>query len=319
MQCLQPLPHGQQLAFFSPHNQELVATYLTYLQARQYATSTVYNTIGTLKRFCERLPAPRRARIVDNFAQLTADDVEAWLQVAHQEGLAPSTINRFLTVLHHFCAFLYAHGQLAQQPIHWRRHHVMVPHPLPKPMAEADLVRFFQVIDALEDRTMFLLMLRCGLRVGEVRALTWPVIDMEQGALRINTSKGQVDRVVYLSPDVAQALRQWQRLQPPSATYVFPSALRPERPVTVRTIQRHMRHYLRVAQIATAYSPHCLRHTFATQLLNAGASLEVVKELMGHRSIQMTLRYTQLYDTTKRQQYDRAMAQLAPRQALLGR
>ncbi len=319
MQRLQTLPDGHHLAFLSPHNQELVATYLTYLQARQYAPSTVDATIGTIKRFCERLPDPPRARIVENFAHLTGDDIDTWLQVVHQEGLAPSTINRLLSVLHRFCAFLAAHDQIAQQPIHWRRHHVMVPHPLPKPMTEPDLVRFFQVIDALSDRTMFLLMLRCGLRVGEVRALTWSVIDVERGAMRINTSKGQVDRVVYTSPDVEQALRQWQRLQPPSAPYVFPSALTPDTPVTVRTIQRHMRHYLRVAQIATAYSPHCLRHTFATQLLNAGASLEVVKELMGHRSIQMTLRYTQLYDTTKRHQYDTAMAQLTHRQALIGR
>ena len=80
-----------------------------------------------------------------------------------------------------------------------------------------------------------------------------------------------------------------------------------------------MAHYLREAQIPTAYSPHSLRHTFATTLLNAGASLEVVKELMGHRSIAMTLRYTQLYEATKRHQYDQAMAHVTKRQALDGR
>ena len=63
-------------------------------------------------------------------------------------------------------------------------------------------------------------------------------------------------------------------------------------------------------------SAHTLRHTFATQLLNAGTALEVVKELMGHRSITLTLRYAQVYDTTKRTQYTQAMAQIEPRQAL---
>ena len=86
-----------------------------------------------------------------------------------------------------------------------------------------------------------------------------------------------------------------------------------------RQIQNCMTRYLRLAGITKPYSPHSLRHTFATQLLNAGASLEVVKELMGHRSLDVTLRYTQLYDRTKRTQYDQAMAQVAKRQELQGR
>jgi site-specific recombinase XerD len=73
---------------------------------------------------------------------------------------------------------------------------------------------------------------------------------------------------------------------------------------------------LQMAGITKPSSPHSLRHTFATHLLNAGASLEVVKELMGHRSLDVTLRYTQLYDRTTRAQYDRAMAQVAKRQGL---
>ena len=86
--------------------------------------------------------------------------------------------------------------------------------------------------------------------------------------------------------------------------------------LTARQIRNRMTRYLTLAGITKAYSPHSLRHTFATQLLNAGASLEVVKELMGHRSLDVTLRYTQLYDRTKRAQYDQAMAQVEPRQGL---
>lgn len=72
------------------------------------------------------------------------------------------------------------------------------------------------------------------------------------------------------------------------------------------------------AGVAKSYSPHCLRHTFATQLLNAGVTLEVLKELMGHRSIQNTLKYTQLYEATKRRQYDEAMVRVERRQAVAG-
>lgn len=265
------------------------------------------------------VPAHQQPRLYQDLAHTTADDIDAWLQAAHRKGLAPSTINHLLSVLHRFFTLLQAQGRPLQQPIHWRRHQVLVPQALPRPMAEEDLIRFFQVIDSLRERTMFLLMLRCGLRVGEVSALTWPAMHAKAGSIRIDNSKGQVDRVVYSSPDVEQALRQWRRWQPPEATYVFASPLKHGLPLGVRAIQHLMAKSLKRAQITTPYSPHSLRHTFATQLLNAGAPLEVVKELMGHRSISMTLRYAQLYEATIRDQYDRAMEQLEKRQALLAR
>ena len=159
-------------------------------------------------------------------------------------------------------------------------------------MADAEVMAFFRVIDTLQDRTMFLLMLRCGLRVSEVSGLPWSAIDLEHGTLRVDNSKGQVDRVVYLSPDVATALRQWQQLQAAAVRSVFPSrmARKGGLPLGARHIRNRMTRSLKLAGIPKRYSPHSLRHTFATQLLNAGASLEVVKELMGHRSLQMTLR-----------------------------
>jgi len=188
-------------------------------------------------------------------------------------------------------------------------------------MPADEVVAFFRVIDDLRDRTMFLLMLRCGLRVSEVSGLPWSALDFAQGTVRIDHSKGHVDRVVYLAPDVAKALRQWQRLQDAAPLYVFPSRVtrKAGRPLSARQIQHCMTRYLRLAGITKSYSPHALRHTFATQLLNAGASLEVVKELMGHRSLDVTLRSTQLYDRTKRAQYDQAMTQIAKRQGLQGR
>ena len=100
---------------------------------------------------------------------------------------------------------------------------------------------------------------------------------------------------------------------------MFLSPLKPGTPLSVRTIQRVMARYLRQAPMTKPYSPHALRHTFATQLLNAGAPLEVVKELMGHRSIGMTLRYTQLYEPTKRAQSYQAMERIEPRQAIFDR
>jgi site-specific recombinase XerD len=296
----------------------LVAAYLAHLRARHYAPLTQEGALRALKCFAVLMPEARRAALYQDLTQTTPADIDAWIEVAFQQGLAPGTIVTCRRGMQGFFGYLRDQGTLAQSPIQLPRHQILVPVQLPRPMAEAEVVAFFRVIDALEDRTMFLLMLRCGLRVSEVSGLRWSAIDGVQGTLRVDNSKGQVDRVVYLAPDVATALRQWQRLQSAAASYVFPSrmARKGGLPLGARQIRNRMTRYLQLAGITKAYSPHSLRHTFATQLLNAGASLEVVKELMGHRSLQMTLRYTQLYDRTKRAQYDQAMAQVEQRQGL---
>jgi site-specific recombinase XerD len=314
---LHAVPQLRRLPFFSPHNQALVAAYLGHLRARHYATSTQDNALRALKCFAVLMPEGRQATLYQDLTQTTPADIDVWIAAAFQQGLAPGTIVTCRRGMQGFFVFLCAQGGLAQSPIQLPRHQILVPTRLPRPMAESEVVVFFRVIDALPDRTMFLLMLRCGLRVSEVSNLRWEAIDMTQGTVRVNTSKGQVDRVVYLSPDVATALRQWHGLQVTRGS-VFPSRMTRKGglPLGARQIRNRMTRYLKLAGITKRYSPHSLRHTFATQLLNAGASLEVVKELMGHRSLQMTLRYTQLYDRTKRAQYDHAMAQVEQQQGL---
>jgi len=305
--ALQEFPQLQRLAMFNDTNQGLIADYLAYLRARHYAPSVLEGTIRALKSFAVLTPAARQALLYQDLAQTTPTDIDAWIEASYHGKLAPSTIATRLRVVQGFFGFLCDQGCIAQSPIRHPRHHILVPQDLPRPMGEDEVVAFFRVIDALRDRTMFLLMLRCGLRVGEVSRLPWLAIDLAQGTVRIDNGKGHVDRVVYLAPDVAKALRQWQRHQATTAAYVFPSR---GSSLTARQMRNLMTGYLKLAGITKAYSPHALRHTFATQLLNAGASLEVVKELMGHRSLDMTLRYTQLYDRTKRAQYDQAMAQV---------
>ncbi len=315
---LQHFPFGHRLHFFSAQNQARVAQYLTLLQARQYAPLTLEHIVRALKALCEGLPAARCVAIAQDLSATTAEDVDAWLQAAQKKGLAPATIQNIVSTLRRVFTFFQEEGFVLRQPVRRHRHDIVVPQRLPRPMAEKDIVAFFRVIDAARDRAMFLLMLRCGLRVGEVRHLTWSAVNWEAGSVRIDNAKGQVDRIVYTSPDVERALTQWQRLQAEGAHVVFPSrwARKAGQPVSRRLIQHLMTTYCHKAQLSTHYSAHCLRHSFATQLLNAGASLEVIKELMGHQTISMTLRYTQLYDHTKRHQYTQAMAQVEARQAL---
>jgi site-specific recombinase XerD len=313
---LQEFPQLSRLHFLSAQNQGFIADYLAYLRARHYAPAMQEGTIRALKSFAVLMPEARQAPLYADLTQTTPSDMDAWIEVSFHHKLAPSTVATRLRVMQGFFAFLRDQGYVAQSPIRFPRHHILVPQDLPRPMAEDEVIALFRVIDALRDRTMFLLMLRCGLRVGEVSSFPWSAMNLGQGTVRIDNSTGHVDRVVYLAPAVAKALRQWQGHQAAGVQYVFPSR---GTSLTARQIRNLMTRYLKLAGIPKAYAPHSLRQTFAPQLRNAGASLEVVKELMGHRSLDMTLRYTQLSDRTKRAQDDQAMVQVEKRHGVQGR
>ncbi len=304
------------LVSFRVPNQHRILQYLALLAARHYTAATLAAVVSTLNALRRQGTEERQRALTEDLTQTTSQDIVAFITAAHASGLAPSTINTKLGLLTAFFEHLHDEGQMTQQPVR-RRHRLLTPTVLPKPMPDADLAAFFQVIDAVRDRLIFLFMLRCGLRVSEVCALTWDAIDRAAGTVRINRGKGQVDRVVYLSPDV-EPLAVW-RAHHTTGLYLFPSPKRQRAHLFRSHINGLMNQYLAAAGLRRHYSPHCLRHTFATHLLNAGASLEVLKELMGHHSIQLTLRYTQLYDTTKKHQYEQAMAQITQRQALNGR
>jgi site-specific recombinase XerD len=315
MDCPTTTTYQPALMCFSAPNQHRILQYLAHLAARQYTGLTRTAVVRVLSAFLRQLPKKRQVVLTADLTQTTAQDISAFITAAQAAGLAASTINTKVSLLAGFFEYLREEGQMTQQPVLRRRHRLLTPTVLPKPIPDTDLVAFFQVIDAVRDRLIFLFMLRCGLRVSEVCALAWDAIDLDAGTVRINRGKGQVDRVVYLSPDVKQALTLWRAHHTPGV-YLFPSPQRRRAHLFRSMINRLMDQYLAAAGLTCHYSPHCLRHTFATHLLNAGVSLEVLKELMGHHSITLTLRYAQLYDTTKKHQYETAMAKIAQQQAV---
>lgn len=318
MQCLpENASLAAKLSFLGPHSRDQLLRYLLTLSARHYAPGSLAAVITVAKRFLRDLPRPRREALAADLTRTVPQDISDFVHLARNAGLAPSTINLSLSLLSEFFDFLRDEGLLHSQPVIKRRHRLLAPTTLPKPVPEPDLIRFFKAIDSQRDRLLFLLMLRCGLRVSEACALRWDDCDPMAGTIRVNDGKGRVDRIVYISPDLERELTAW-RARFPDATYLFPSRKRKGWPLDRRMVNIMMSAYLRSAGIAKHYTPHCLRHTFATQLLNGGVTLEVLKELMGHRSIQNTLKYTQLYEETKRQQYTQAMERVESRQSAAG-
>jgi integrase/recombinase XerC len=297
------------LECFEPGGREQVIAYLRMIEARAYVLDTLRAAATTLKFFVTQLPSERRVLLAGDLSLAEPRDIDSFIESERARGIAPITINVRVSQLREFFHFLIEEGKMARHPVLRRRHHVAAPETLPRPMPDADLVRLFKAVDSVRDRLILLFMLRCGLRVSEACALAWEDVDLPALTVRINSGKGSVDRVAYLAPDVEQTLRVWQTKRNGSP-YLFPSRKVAGFHIGRRNVYVMMCKYLTEAGLTRRYSPHCLRHTFATQLLNVGVTLEVLKELMGHRSIRMTLRYTQLYDETKRRQYDQAMERI---------
>jgi integrase len=142
------------------------------------------------------VPASLRASLSSDLARSESRDLR-FIAAARAAGLAPSTINNKLSLLREFFSFLVDEGVMTRQPILRHRHHVAAPTTLPKPMPEADLVRFFKVVDSIRDRLLFLLMLRCGLRVSEACALAWDDLDLP--ALTLRVDGGRVTLTAWLT------------------------------------------------------------------------------------------------------------------------
>ena len=284
MDCPIAAKYQPALACFSVPNQHRILQYLAHLAARQYTGLTLNAVVTTLPALRRQLPGSAKSsspRISPRRPPRTSPRLlrrRRRLAWPHRRSIRKSVSSRASLSI---CA---KKAQMTQQPVLRRRHRLLTPTVLPKPIPDADLAAFFQVIDSVRDRLIFLFMLRCGLRVSEVCALAWDAIDLHAGTVRINQGKGQVDRIVYLSPDVERALAVWRAHHTPGV-YLFPSPKRAPAHLFRSQINVLMDQYLAAAGLTRHYSPHCLRHTFATHLLNAGVSLEVLKELMGHHSI----------------------------------
>jgi integrase/recombinase XerD len=161
----------------------------------------------------------------------------------------------------------------------------------------------------LLDRAWFLLMLHSGLRTGEVRRLKQGDLDLEARRLRIEQSKGLKDRLVYLSAATVEAVAAYQAVRGPAGTDQL--SLYRHLPLTGTYCSQRLKTY--GTRCGVRVTPHQLRHSCATLLLNAGAPVVTVQMLLGHKNVDTTLAYARLYDGTVAADYYRAMAEIESR------
>jgi integrase/recombinase XerC len=259
-----------------------------------------------LGQFLRTLP-PEQQR---DLRQVTHHDVEAFIEQQQDRDLVAVTINRRLSVLRSFFAWLERIGHCVDgNPMH-NDHYLPEPDPLPRAMASQEVTCFLATIDNVLDQAIFLTLVRTGIRVGELVALTVADMDLAQSTLYIQMgSKNGRGRVVYLSEDAHEALLAWlkerQRFNVKQLFFTQQS-----QGLIAKTVNDRFQRILKATDIQHHYTVHCLRHTFATDLLNAGVPITTLQELLGHVNITVTQRYARVSDATKREQYFAAMQRL---------
>ncbi len=272
-----------------------VAQFCQYLRVRNYSPHTVESYAIDLRLFF--------ARVEKRPGKVTWRDVDGFIAAQHEEGLAATTINRRLNALKHFFDFLAGESLCAPSNPVKPSHYLRMGRALPKRLTGVQVRQLFAGIGHEMDRALFLLMLRCGMRVSEVARLKASDIDWEQEALIVRQGKGRKDRRVYISADALLGLRECLRQRPMTVAgdYLFWNRKRPGQPLSIKAIQKKMERYAKAAGINA--SCHSLRHTFASNLLEEGAEVVSIKEFLGHSSVTSSERYARLSNRKIKQSY----------------
>jgi integrase/recombinase XerD len=237
--------------------------------------------------------------------------IRGYLDTLYADGLKSRSIARHLTTLRNFFGFLLAEGCVAADPVgsvpmprQWRS--------LPKRLSLEEVERLIESPDpgtpiGLRDRAMLELLYAAGPRVSELCRVEHREVDIDLGVVKV-TGKGSKQRLVPMGQEAANAIRVYlesgrsKLLKGRSSRYLFVTAQ--GRPMTRQGFWKTLRGYARKAGIQMNVTPHLLRHTFATHLLEGGADLRSVQTMLGHTDIGTTQIYTHVLRSRLRQTVD---------------
>jgi site-specific recombinase XerD len=227
-------------------------------------------------------------------AAITFHDVDRFVIQQAEHGFSPATINRRLAAVQSLYAFLSDEDPLLICPVLPHRHVLREPHRLPRPVPHDDLDKFFAVMEDVRDRAMFTLMLRCGLRIGEVASLQLTDLYLNEARPRLVAhGKGSKERSVYLSSQAERSLRAYLVERPRVAcNEVFLSYLG----AGLSTTAIHKRLMIYRAHAAVTITAHRLRHTFANDLVSVDVPVTTIQKLLGHAWLETTQTYVAAND-----------------------
>ncbi len=241
-------------------------------------------------------------------AQLTFQDIDHFVTVQAERGWKPATINRRLAAIQSLYSFLADEDPDLVCPVLPHRHTLRQRQRLPRPVPTRDVKQFFAVIEDSRDRAMFLLMLRCGLRICEVAQLRTNDLYLYEPRPRLLIrGKNSKERSAYLSPQAEAALRHYLAERPTGPSeFVFLSYQLDGMSTTA--IHKRLMRYREQAGIKL--TAHQLRHTFANDLVLVDVPVTSIQKLLGHAWLVTTQTYVAANDRKVQADFYQASQQL---------
>jgi len=287
----------------SSHQRDLVKEFLTYIQVEKGLSR---NTLESYRRDLNRLEQwAAKTRL--SISELTRADLRKWIAQLSREGLAPSSVSRAVSAARGFFRFLMLDGHIKQHPAE----DLDTPQKfsyLPKFLTEEEIDRLFatpdiSTPDGIRDRAMLELMYAAGLRVSEMVSLKQSEVDLHSGIVNCH-GKGSKERRVPLGKSAIHWLQQYAALKAAFGKSPYQNLfLSRGKPLTRHFAWATIKSYAESIGISNV-SPHTLRHSFATHLLQHGADSRSVQALLGHSDISTTQIYTHITDQHLRTAYD---------------
>lgn len=287
-----------------------IERFLDYLKLeRNYSRLTVLKYESCLRLFEEYF---KNLNAELEWESVDADVIRDWMESMMDSGLTAATVNGRLSAVRSFYRFALKKGLVENDPAHT----ITGPKkekPLPKFIREKDMDRLLQPEmwgDTYKDicaRTIILLFYETGMRVGELVMLDDEMVDLDNRQLKV-TGKRNKQRIIPFGAELEQALRDFVRLRDEQVERTEKGFFVTEKGqrVTYEQVRRMVKNHLGRVTTQQKRTPHVLRHTFATTMLNHEAGLESVKQLLGHESLATTEIYTHTTFEQLKKVYEKA-------------
>ena len=244
---------------------------------RPKTRKTYLESITMLSKYFGRSPA-----------KLTQEDLRGW--VSHLMACAVSSQRQ----RQHFAAMKFLYTKTLARPtdvafLSWPRDVAK----LPEILSAEEVERLLGAFRNVTYRVLAAVLYGAGLRLSEALWMETHDIDAARGVIRVRRGKGGKERLVMLSPRLLLILREYWKQERPPAPYIFGSK-RTGRPISRDAAQEAVRHAARAAKLDKHVTPHVLRHSFATHLLENGTDLRTIQVLLGHANIRTTTVYARV-------------------------